>query len=114
MGSAAFSAFGCSVLAQISGKQDEQERLVKYGYKWGSKFVDAHQAGVVNKEDIDSGLPMGMLVLWGPSTDFILGRAYQVAADAVGEKVYGNSPYSDSRLVADLEFTDRNCKLIGK
>jgi hypothetical protein len=113
-----WTSFECAVLAEKGKNSEEQERLFWFGYNQGKKFLSALKAGKVKREDI-AEVPVGvLLLLQGPTADFILGRVYEHASDAALETVYktGDKINSDEvqQIIADREFMKRNCKLIGK
>jgi len=119
MGKAAWSAFECSALAEKSKNTQEQERLFKYGYVVGLKFINAVQSEKVKREDLSNGVPIGMLLLLqGPTPDFILGRVFEGALDSALNDVYktGGSFNSDEtqESIAKNKFWNQNCQLIGK
>ncbi len=119
MGRAAWSAFECSALAESSKNLQEQERLFKYGYAKGLEFIEAIQADKVKREDLSKGTPLIMLLLLqGPTPDFMLGRVFEGALDSALEDVFktGENFNSDEmqETIAKNKFWKRNCQLIGK
>lgn len=118
-GAAAWSAFECAVLASYTKNSEEQQRLFDFGLNEGRRFIAALQADQVRKEDIDSGVPMIVLMVSrGPSVDFMLGRLYQEAEESASKKVLeavsGEFPPEDLRTVrAESLFRDKNCRLLG-
>ena len=119
MGKAAWSAFECSALAEKSKNPKEQERLFKYGYAQGLKFIEAIQAEKVKGEDLSKGVPiMMLLLLQGPTPDFMLGRVFEGALDSALEDVYKTSEKFNSdemqETIAKNKFWKQNCQLIGK
>jgi len=118
-GKAAWSAFECSALAEKSKKPKEQERLFKYGYAQGLKFINAIQSEKVKREDLSKGVPMMMLLLLqGPTPDFMLGRVFESAVDSALDDVFktGEQFNSDEmqETIAKNKFWKQNCQLIGK
>ena len=120
MGRAAWSAFACSSLAAKLGEIKEQERLFQFGLQQGRKFIEAIQAGQVNEEDLRSEPPMYMLMLLqGPTADFMLGRVYEAAQDsALHDVVAGTTgevrDEASQKSIAGNKFTKQNCRLIGE
>lgn len=119
MGQASWSAFECSSLAAESKNLQEQERLFLFGYEQGQKFIAAVEAEKIQQDDLSKEVPMIMLLLLeGPSPDFMLGRIYQMAQDSALEDVYktGGRFNSDEmkEALAENMFSKANCKLIGK
>jgi hypothetical protein len=119
MGKAAWSAFECSALAEKSKKTKEQERLFKHGYVQGLKFIEAIQSENVKREDLSRGVPLMMLLLLqGPTPDFMLGRVFEGTLDSALEDVYKTGDHFNSdeeqETIADNKFWKQNCQLIGK
>lgn len=119
MGKAAWSAFECSALAEKSKNTKEQERLFKYGYAQGLKFIEAIQAEKIEREDLSKGVPLMMLLLLqGPTPDFMLGRVFEGALDSALEDVFKTGEHFNSdemqETIAKNKFWKQNCQLIGK
>lgn len=119
MGKAAWSAFECSALADKSKNPKEQERLFKYGYAQGLKFIEAIQTEKVKRENLSKGAPLMMLLLLqGPTPDFMLGRVFEGTLDSALEDVYKTGEHFNSdemqETVAKNKFWKQNCQLIGK
>jgi len=118
-GQRAWSAFECSSLASVAGKKELQAKLFTYGFEEGKAFLDALKKDKIKKEDLDSGVPMIMLLLLqGPSDDFILGRVFENAQEHALKEVYKTEPgriQSDEErtLLARNELDRRNCALIA-
>lgn len=119
MGSATWSAFECSSLAGKSGDTKEQERLFLYGYKQGQAFI----AGVIDKkakrEDLSKGTPwMMLLLLEGPTPDFMLGRIFAAAQDSAFEGVYKTGAVHHDEATQKSNAKDKywkqNCQHLGK
>lgn len=116
---AAWSAFECSSLASKSGDAKEQERLFLFGYDQGKKFIAAVQAKKVKEQDVSSEAPLMMLLLLqGPSADFMLGRVFEAAQESALKDVYktGEVFHDDEaqKENAKTKFWKLNCQLIGK
>ena len=115
----AWSAFECSSLASKINDSKEQERLFLFGYEQGKKFIRALKANKIEKEDLSKEVPMIMLLLLeGPSEDFILGRIYENAQEHALEKVFKTDGKFNSEQfqkdIAKSEFWNHNCQFIGK
>ena len=123
----AWAAFACSTYADMAGKpQDERERLFRVGYDNGKRFLDAARRGEIRDEEIRSKVPIGITMnASGPSTDFALGRIYEVASteaydrvvkrDASGLPLPAGKWQMDSgaqKMAADTEYRNRNCGLL--
>lgn len=120
-----WSAFSCAAYAEMSGNKQEQERLFKVGYDAGRAFVD----GVKNKtisEAETKDAPIGVLMLMGgPTTDFIIGRIFEgatadaydkvVKEDRAGFPIIDPSKWADDKLKvirAKNKYQSSNCTLI--
>lgn len=119
MGKGTWSAFECSALAEKSKNPKEQERLFKYGYAQGLKFIEAIQQNKVKREDLSSESPLGMLLLLqGPTPDFMLGRVFEGALDSALKDVYTTGEQFNTEemqeTIAENKFWKQNCQLIGK
>lgn len=82
-----WSAFSCATFAEISGDKKEQERLFELGYKSGKAFVDGVRTKTISEAEIKEA-PVG--VLWhmaGPTTEFVIGRIFEVASNDAYDKV---------------------------
>lgn len=118
MAKATWSAFECSSLASKAGKPKEQERLFLYGYEQGKIFISAVQAKKVEQKDLSSEAPLIMLLLLqGPTPDFMLGRVYESAQDSALKEVFNTGEHFNSDevqgTIAANKFRKFNCQLIG-
>ena len=118
MARATWSAFECSSLASKAGKPEEQQRLFLYGYEQGKQFIAALQAGKVDQKDLSSEAPLiVLLLLQGPSPDFMLGRIFESSQKSVLRDVFtvGRHYNSDEeqKVTADNKFWKLSCQLIG-
>lgn len=118
MAKATWSAFECSALAMKSKSVAEQERLFKFGYDQGQAFIAALQAGKIEQKDISETAPlMLLLLLQGPTPDFMLGRIFETAQDEVLKDVYYTgeefNSEADQSSIAASKFSLKNCELIG-
>lgn len=119
MARATWAAFECTALASHTRNGAEQERLFKYGYRTGLSFIAALQAGKIDRKDLSTEAPwLMMLLLQGPTPDFMLGRVYEAAQDAALKNVLhtGGSLNSEDtqRVLAHSEYNSRNCQLIAR
>lgn len=119
MGRQVFSAFQCSSWASINDDQGEAERLFKFGYEQGQKFLGALSAQKIKQEDISSQVPIGVtMLLQGPSEEFILGRIHSAAEeDALDEVFKTGDDFNDDeiqKIIASNKYIKGNCELIGK
>lgn len=118
MGRSAWSAFECSVLAEKSKNQAEQERLFNFGYSQGLKFIGAIQENKIKEEDLSKEVPIAMiLLLEGPTPDFMLGRIFDSALEHVLRDVYKTDDEFNSpevlETIAKNKYWNKNCRLIG-
>ena len=116
MAKSSFSGFQCATLAAQVSDQEEAERLFQLGYERGYQFIEALRAGKIEEDDLRSSAPTVMLMLLdGPSTDFMLGRIYEWAQKTVLDEVYGVPEESGHReLYVKNEFSKRNCAALGR
>jgi len=119
LGKKLWVAFECSALASKSGNPKEQDRLFLYGYETGKKFIESIKKNKIKKEDISSTAPIGvMMLLQGPSTDFMLGRIFGGALENALKDVFiTNEKYNSEeiqKIIAENKFQKQNCELIGK
>lgn len=115
----AWAAFECSVLAGFAGKQKLSDKLFSKGYKNAIQFVSDYRAGAVSNERIQSTVPIGiMLVMGGPTNDFIAGRIYestqQTVIDALNEPntIFVNSELR--KVKAQNKLHEQNCDLLSR
>ena len=121
MAKSVWGAFECSIFAEQIKDTEEQQRLFKYGYDYGLKFIDAWLSNKIKREDLSSEVPMIMLMTLrggGPTADFMLGRLFEIIADKThGETSNTGDKYNpefQQLNVAKDEFWKRNCKSIGR
>lgn len=116
---ASWSSFECASLASKSGETKEQERLFMLGYRQGQQFIAALKAEKIKREDLNREAPLVMLMLLeGPSADFMLGRVFAATQDAVMKDIYRVGEVARSQQeqmqAAKAKFGKLNCALIGK
>lgn len=119
MAQSTWSAFQCSSLAAKSDNSKEQERLFLFGYEQGQEFIAAVKAEKVTREDLSNDAPLLLLLLLqGPTPDFMLGRIFESAQDIALEGIYrtgGNlNSVDDQKSLAKSKFWSLNCQLIGE
>ncbi len=113
-----WSAFECSALASKIGNTEQQQKLFLYGYETGISFIEALRDGRIEREDISRETPLiMMMLLQGPSPDFMLGRVFEAAMEAAFEGVYetnGNSNDDEVQaMLAESKYQEQNCNLLG-
>ncbi len=121
-----WSAFECSIFAEISGKPEEQVRLFKLGYETGKEFMHDLKNDKITQNEYGE-IPIGIrFVLAGPSEEFVLGRIYETVAGDASEAVtkrnnQGIWVADPSKWVTDAElkksiagskYAKNNCELI--
>lgn len=126
VGRLAWSAFRCSVYAEMSGDAKEQERLFHLGYASSQKFVDGIKDKTISEAEAREA-PIGVLILLrGPSVDFMIGRIFENAMQdafdsVVKSNVDGTTIYNPSDWVHDDEvkrtraqakYVSANCELL--
>lgn len=118
MGRSAWAAFECTALASHLRETKEQERLFLFGYKQGQVFLGALQSGKIANKDVNGQVPISLvLLLQGPTPDFILGRVFEAAQDNALKKVLKTddkmNPAEIQKIMAKNEFSNKNCQFIG-
>jgi hypothetical protein len=111
-----WAIFECCALASVAEEKDLRERLFQYGYSEGRAFLKAIEDGKVSRADLSREVPVGLLLLLqGPSVDFILGRIYAGAEENALDKIYRGDVAGNSDLAKALakeELHKRNCELL--
>lgn len=116
---ATWSAFECASIASMSKDAKEQERLFLFGYEQGRQFITALQAGKIKREHLSNQAPWGLLLLLeGPTPDFMLGRIFESAQDNALNDIFKTGEHFNSDeeqlTLAKTKFRQLNCQLIGK
>lgn len=120
-----WSAFSCATYAEISGNKQEQERLFEVGYNAGCTFVDGFKNKTITETETKDA-PLGVLMLMsGPTTDFIIGRIFESATEdayakvvkenSAGLLIFDPSKWADNELRiirAKNKYQSANCALI--
>jgi hypothetical protein len=127
LGHTMWSAFVCGTYAEMSGDEKEQTRLFELGVKAGRDFLGARESHQITDDDLRNEVPFFMLlVLQGPSTDFIIGRVFQFAYtrtfdeiakhDAMGLPIEKMSDWvtdkETQKTIAHSKFLRTNCASI--
>lgn len=116
MGRVSWSAFECSSLASVMNEDKDQERLFALGYQQGKAFIDALQKNRIELKDRNEQVPSGfLLLLQGPTPDFVLGRVFESAQENALKDVITPDGITSKDLQATLarsKFTKQNCSLL--
>ena len=125
LGLVLWSAFQCSTFAEMSGNKQEQARLFEVGVKAGREFLEALKNRQISPEAASSEVPIGVTMrLQGPSTDFIVGRIFESAAEDAFNKIVkqkNGMPLEISDWIRDEDlqkskasnsYLVQNCRLI--
>jgi hypothetical protein len=112
-----WSAFECFQLAQMSEDSGSAERLFEVGYKAGQRFLAALEAGELSEGDVRATVPIGViLLLSGPSRDFIIGRVFQSATGEAFESVVKENelglPLPESEWLHDDDLIRSRAQLL--
>jgi hypothetical protein len=120
-----WSAFTCATYAELHGNTREQERLFGVGLNAARVFV-----GRVKDQTLPEAerreIPIGiLLLLGGPSVDFVVGRIYEgamgsayddvVKEDASGLPILDPRQWADGELKvskAQRKYREANCEII--
>jgi len=115
-----WSAFECSYLASKLNKPNEQERLFLFGFDMGKSFLIAAEQRKFTREEASKIVPTGfLLVMQGPSHDFVLGRLWESITEYASKELFRKLEgqiYTDERIkfLAETEYANQNCELIGR
>jgi hypothetical protein len=111
-----WSAFECSSLASVMSDQAEQERLFTLGYEQGKVFIQAARSNRIDQKDINNDVPSGFLMLMqGPTPDFVLGRVFESAQENALKDVITPSSVTNKELkvlLAQGKFSKQNCNVL--
>jgi hypothetical protein len=117
MGRTVLQTFSCVTLANGIDDPDERHRLDLFGYGQGKIFLTALNSNKVDVKDRGQEIPMAVLMLLnGPSFDFILGRIYEESDKDFREYLRTdttNKPYDRYQYLL-TKYQEQNCKLIGR
>ena len=121
------SAFRCVVYAEYAKDPKEQRRLFELGLSSGREFLSALQSKEISEELVRKEVPLlgVLLLLSGPSSEFVIGRIYENAShDAYDEMFKEDAPgnplppakwVTDAEVqkrIAERQYTAANCQLI--
>ncbi len=117
-----WSLFECTILARDLGKP-EQYVTRSFGQAIAStrSFLKALRESKILNEDINRTVPVGLvLVLGGPTDDFIAGRIFEAVANATykdtycknGSLVDCTTDKKSQAIIARNAFSVRNCELL--
>ncbi|MCC6295962.1 MAG: hypothetical protein IT469_04570 [Pseudomonadales bacterium] len=109
----------------MSGNKKAQERLLEAGYNAGRAFIDGAKSKTIAEAEFREA-PLGVVMrLFGPTTDFIMGRIFEAAMDEAIDKVVKRDaegfPILDpsrwannelKKVKAENQFHQSNCALI--
>lgn len=131
LGRLMWSAFECATYAELAGTKElagnknEQARLFQLGYSAGEKFLAGIKNGTITKTETADAPWAVVMLLGGPTSDFMIGRIYQSASDdafeAVVEKDDNGEVLAPSKWVTDPntkasiawgKYNRSNCALI--
>ncbi len=106
-----WSAFECSVYADLSGNEMEQARLFDLGVKSGREFIEAVNTRQIPPDMLRVEVNAATLdLLQGPSTDFMVGRVYESAATAALQKAAPKNADVHARRANGASFyTSTSC-----
>lgn len=118
MGRTMWSAFECSSLASEMKSPNEQERLFSLGYKNGLTFIAALREQKIERGHLSSEVPfMALLLLEGPTPDFMLGRVFEFAQnEALNDVIKAGSRMNSGdvrKTLAQGKYDKQNCRLLG-
>jgi hypothetical protein len=113
-----WSAFECATYAELSGNVEERARLFQVGYDAGRSFLTGIQDRTISEAETQKA-PFGvLLVLGGPSVNFMVGRVFESATRCANDAVSREDPSKwvpDNELranIASIKFRRSNCELI--
>ena len=117
-----WEAFTCATYAEVVEDGDEQKRLFVIGLDVGREFVDKVKSGGFEENAADKTPVAVLLRLGGPTTDFVVGRIYEGAAEYAHDKVTkgDNAAVFDptlqteegKKIWANTLFSRSNCSLL--
>jgi hypothetical protein len=116
MATVSWSAFECSALASVMNDPNEHDRLFSSGYLHGKAFVGAVRSNRIEPKDLNEQVPSGFLMLLqGPTPDFVLGRVFESAQENVLKDVITPASVTSKDLQATLarrKFRSQNCGVL--
>lgn len=125
LGRLAWTAFQCASYAEMASLKEEQARLFQIGYAAGKEFVEGIENKTIPEDEIKQAPWFLLVLLGGPSIDFMIGRIFQFAAEQAHDNVTkldtNGIPLEASRWVTDEtlktiiaknKYNSSNCELI--
>ena len=116
MARVSWSAFECSSLASVMNDPKEQHRLFTLGYQQGKAFIEAVRVNLIDQKDRSEQVPSGfIMLLQGPTPDFVLGRAFESAQENALKDVITPDTVTSKDLQATLarsKFSKQNCGVL--
>ncbi len=108
-----WAAFECAVLAnEAELNADERRRLFQLGYDTGTRFVAGLKDGTLVPSEEDNVPLYFRLSLSGPTTDFALGRVYEVVADYVYKERIDTASTIPWGIQAKDKYESQNCRFL--
>jgi hypothetical protein len=109
-----WAAFMCATYAEnadaeLSASEAAQKRFFTLGYDTGRLFLEGINDGTISAAEVNRAPVYVVLLLQGPSIDFILGRMFEFASQNAYEKI---SKSGDTAIVAATQYRQSNCALI--
>jgi hypothetical protein len=112
------SFWSCAVMADYADNREEVGRLLNLGYETGKTLVEEIKSGRVEPPNwfTDAWLErapwVNMVKENAPSTDFVLGRAYQSIREATWKDVWSSKASGGLTEKAEALFRERNCSFL--
>lgn len=121
-----WSAFVCTMYAEMSKNHEQQQRLFDLGVDRGREFLRAVRAGEIADSEISNKVPLAVAMsLNGPTIDFIIGRIFEQATgyafdsvvkmDSNGLTLEVSSWVTDEKtqkLIAEDKYITQNCEFV--
>lgn len=125
LGRVTWSAFTCATYAEMSGNKTEHGRLFKLGYEAAKKFIEGLREKTIPDEEARLAPMSLMMLLGGPSTDFMVGRIFENAMtdayDSIAKEDSSGMPLEPTKwvtdagiqkIIASTMYVEANCELI--
>ena len=107
------AAWECHILGEGAGYDGDLDRLFQLGLRNGMHYLEALEAGKVSQVQIFEHVPLHWNNVYGPSSDFILGRLYQSIYEEIRSDLIRAKAESVGReLRLTTEFQQKNCELL--
>ncbi len=105
LGRVTWSAFTCATYAEMSENKTEHGRLFKLGYEAGKKFIEGIRDKTISEAEARQAPMILMMLLDGPSTDFVIGRIFENAMtdayDTIAKEDSSGMPLEPTKWVTD-------------